>query len=462
MRNWLSGLCAAALLCSLCGCGSVSGGSQAPMDSSSTIAAPASSTSISQLDTLSRELTATGIHCATDTGYYYLAEDWKELKDGHVGMALLYVDYASRQEVYLCSDSSCSHDTDRCSAIFSDAEFILGSSALFVYQDKLYLLSKESDNDNSYSTQQTSGDIVDFLADPRPAALYRMNLDGTNREKVYAFDPALTVEDWVFGDPSGLYFITKKLDTRQSGSTQFVSSTDRQVMHLDLDKAALESVQPLNLDDKTSWTVLGCAGSRLILSGVVYQKELTDQEALDNDTWKAAYLDSTTRYMALDLNTGAQQQLAELSNQNLTSDLVADGYLYLSQPTDQNITRYDPATGEKKVVAKLKQNNLLSTLGGKLCCRDWDLSKDFTYYFVDPSTGKVQHSKLVNKRLGWDLEFLAENDRDALVIYDYEATPGTGKGLYNISQYKLALIDKNDLFQGVDRFQPIQMTGKGR
>ena len=289
-----------------------------------------------------------------------------------------------------------------------------------------------------------------------------MNLDGTNREKVYAFDPALTVEDWVFGDPSGLYFITKKLDTRQSGSTQFVSSTDRQVMRLDLDKAALESVQPLNLDDKTSWTVLGCAGSRLILSGVVYQKELTDQEALDNDTWKAAYLDSTTRYMALDLNTGAQQQLAELSNQNLTSDLVADGYLYLSQPTDQNITRYDPATGEKKVVAKLKQNNLLSALGGKLCCRDWDLSKDFTYYFVDPSTGKVQHSKLVNKRLGWDLEFLAENDRDALVIYDYEATPGTGKGLYNISQYKLALIDKNDLFQGVDRFQPIQMTGKGR
>ena len=114
------------------------------------------------------------------------------------------------------------------------------------------------------------------------------------------------------------------------------------------------------------------------------------------------------------------------------------------------------------MVAKLKQNNLLSTLGGKLCCRDWDLSKDFTYYFVDPSTGKVQHSKLVNKRLGWDLEFLAENDRDALVIYDYEATPGTGEGLYNISQYKLALIDKNDLFQGVDRFQPIQMTGKGR
>ena len=124
------------------------------MDSSSTMAAPASSTSISQLDTLSRELTATGIHCATDTGYYYLAEDWKELKDGHVGMALLYVDYASRQEVYLCSDSGCSHDTDRCSAIFSDAEFILGSSALFVYQDKLYLLSKESDNDNSYSTQR--------------------------------------------------------------------------------------------------------------------------------------------------------------------------------------------------------------------------------------------------------------------------------------------------------------------
>lgn len=457
MRNWISGLCAVTLLLSLCGCGSNDTEVRSLASDSVT-----SATGPSSLTTLAQELSASGVHCATDTGYYYLSEDWTELTDGTVGMPLFYVDYASGQEVYLCSDSSCAHNSDRCSAIFSETDFCLNSSVLFVYQDKLYLLSKEYDEDGSTFLDLSGSDNNEPLSEPRPATLYRMNLDGTNREKRYTFDEALTLEDWVFGDETGLYFITKKLSTRQNGSTSIVSSSDRQVVRLDLDTGTLDVVQTLNLTDNVQWKVLGCAGTNLILSGIAYQKELTDQEALDDDIWRAAYLDSTTRYIALDLNTGKQLQLAEVGNQALTAALVADGQFYLSQNTNQEITQYDPTTGAKTMVAKLPQNNFLGMLDGKLCCRDWDLSQDYTYYFVDIATGEVQHSKLVNQRLGWDLEFMAETASDALVVYDYEATSGIGEGSYEIQRYQLGLIDKDDLFQGVDNFRPIQMIGKGR
>ena len=454
MRTWFSGLCAAVLLFSLCGCGGKD------TEASSVSASP--TTPRSSLTTLAQETPASGVHCATDAGYYYLSEDWKVLSDGTVGMPLFYVDYASGQEVYLCSDSSCAHDSDRCSAIFSETDFCLSSSVLFVYQDKLYLLSKEYDEDGSILQDLSGSNTMEPLSDPRPATLYRMNLDGTNREKCYTFDEALTLEDWVFSDETGLYFITKRLSTQQSGSTHIISSTSRQVVRLDLDTGTLERVQSLNFTKNKEWKVLGCAGSDLVLCGIVYQTELTDQEALDEERWRAAYLDSTTQYVTLDLQTGEQRQLAEVSNQALTSALVADGQLYLSQNTSQAITQYDLTTGAKTVIAHLPQNNFLGVLGGRLCCRDWDLSKDYTYYFVEIATGEVQHSKLVNKRLGWDLEFMAETASDALVVYDYEATDGIGEGSYEIQRYQLGLIDKDDLFQGVDHFRPIQMIGKGR
>ena len=42
------------------------------------------------------------------------------------------------------------------------------------------------------------------------AVLYKLNLDGTNREKIYTFDDNATIEDFVIGSGNGIYLIAKK------------------------------------------------------------------------------------------------------------------------------------------------------------------------------------------------------------------------------------------------------------
>ena len=44
-------------------------------------------------------------NCYTKDGYYYLTEDSTELADGTWGTHLMYMDFTTKQEVYLCSNA---------------------------------------------------------------------------------------------------------------------------------------------------------------------------------------------------------------------------------------------------------------------------------------------------------------------------------------------------------------------
>lgn len=154
-------------------------------------------------------------NCYTKDGYYYLTKDATELEDGTWGTHLMYMDFATKQEVYLCSNAGCKHNTADCPSVFLMNEFPLYASGIFVYGDKLYVLSKESDNEGSVTQDLVvSSDDAAVETEAAKAVLYEMNLDGTNRQKVFTFDAGLTVEDVVLGDESGLYFVTKKLSIR--------------------------------------------------------------------------------------------------------------------------------------------------------------------------------------------------------------------------------------------------------
>src|SRR5699024_7781011 len=117
----------------------------------------------------------------TENGYYYITEEAMALKDDSYAHHLFYVDFKTKQEVHLCNDSSCRHDTHTCTAVLPEGEFE-GDSNLFVYQDQLYILSRPYDHDGS-SSVMVVGDESFF--ESQPAVLYRMELDGSNREIVY-------------------------------------------------------------------------------------------------------------------------------------------------------------------------------------------------------------------------------------------------------------------------------------
>ena len=397
-------------------------------------------------------------YCNTQEGYYYITEDTVELRDGTYGSRLMYMDFATQQEVYLCSDAGCSHDDESCSAVLCDDEFVWGSSRVFIWNGSLYILSKESDDDGVESIDYLSGEPQE--AKSMPAALYQMDLDGTNRKKVFTFEDGITLEDCILADSDSLYFVSKKLETNVEKSVSVTNSTDRKIIRLTPSESSFETVQSLNFDDGVKWQVMGRYDHSLILQGVIYPDGFEASPNLDDDAWREGYLNSRSVYAVLDLVSGELTQVYQIENRDIHSSANRDGILYISSEEGGRIEKIDLRTGEQSTLAEILQGNIVGTFSDTLICRTWNMADDYTMYFVDTADGTVSHCGLTNKYNGWALDIMGETQNDAVVIYDYDADPNLD-GSYEIYQYKFALITKEDLLAGKDNFRPIQMTGKG-
>lgn len=397
--------------------------------------------------------------CSTAEGYYYLTGAGSELRDGAYGSHLMYMDYASQKEVYLCSTAGCGHDTPDCPAVFLQEDFSPYEAMLFVYQDGLYLLQTHQDQSGTMSVDDSQGES---LGEPeaKPSVLYRANLDGTNRRRVYTFDEDLTVEELVLGDERGIYLITKKVSMEREGNMSYGVSSQRRLVRLDPKKETLQEVCSLDFDDSISWNVVGCSKDSLVFSGIDYGRRLSREEYWDDDSHRELYLNSYEVYAVFDRNSQKLREVLRLANRRDHSAQVLGNVLYYSDGDSGRIRGIELTTGEERTLCQLPQSQILTVLGEFLCCRDWDLIADFTYYFVDTRTGEVSHSSLVNLCNGWDLDFKADLGEDVLVVYDYDAK-ANGDGSYEINREQFGLISKEDLLAGRDNYRKIEMIESG-
>lgn len=394
--------------------------------------------------------------CITENGYYYLTTEGVELMDGSYGHHLMYMDFETGREIYLCSTAGCKHDSPDCPAVFLNDDFPAYTTRIFVLHDNLYILSCEYDDEG---TVEIFGGEDDTEIETKPAALYRAKLDGTERKKVYTFDAELTLEEKVFGDDNGIYVITKKLSKDKTQNKTYTTSSEQKLMYLDMDSMSLKEVCSLAFDDNISWSVIGCGRNAFVLSGIDFGRELSQDEIWDDDVYKELWLNSSEVYAVLDTSDGTLREICRQSNQYSNSGQVLGDCLYVSSSENENIEAYNLGTGEKKTLCTLPQNCILGTFDNTLYCRDWNLTRP-AFYFVNTETGNITSTPLVNKCNGWAIEFRGETATDVLFIYDYDAT-AHGDGSYEIYRHKYALISKEDLFGGQENYREIQMIGSG-
>lgn len=404
-------------------------------------------------------------YCSNENGFYYLTKDATELKDGSYGYHMMYMDFATRQEVYLCNNTGCNHDTPDCTSVLSQDE-ISYDSIPFFYGDSLFLLSKPYDEDGIISTDVLgdSGEGVDSsLSDSTPAVLYRMNQDGTGRTKVYEFGTDITVEESVFGDDTGLYFITKELSAEESGNSTYVTSSDRKLVRVDTEswKETIVCSMDFTRDEKEDdWRLIGVYDSCFVFINTLYDREATWEELQDDDVWRDRYNNSMKQFGRYNLEDGSFEVVYTASNKILNVYELKGSLLYVSEDGAGKIRRIDLTTGEESDFVELDCSYIWNGYEDVLCSKTWDDANDPTFYFVNYDSGEIFHCDLVNKCTGWSLEIMAETQDYFLVVYDCDAIDN-GDGSYEILQNKYALIAKEDLYQGRGNYLPIQMVGKG-
>lgn len=399
----------------------------------------------------------------SDMGYYYITDEPQELKKDLWGRHIMYMDFATRKEVYLCNEPGCKHRDENCTSVLTDdfSSYFL----IFVAGDKLYLVNRDNDNEEGTMSSEIQWDGKNAtVPEKMPTVLYSMGLDGTNRKKEYTFEQDVTVDDAVLWDGEALYFAAKKISTTTKKGNSYTTASERKLVKYHTGDGTLEKVCSLGKDDSVRWQIAGCSDGKVILTGRKYNKKLSVEEEMalgDKEYWEYAS-NSKEVYAWLNLADGSLKEIYSIKNDSdsLNSTALLGNYLYVSREKEKRIDKVDVRTGKAQKLATTKNSFIAGTLSDKLCCQDWNQAGDQTLYFVDVNSGKIDHCTLVNRRNGWEIEIVGEWKKQVLAIYDYDADD-EGNGVWEIHRKQFGLIDKKDLYRSKDSFQKIAMKEKG-
>ena len=249
--------------------------------------------------------------------------------------------------------------------------------------------------------------------------------------------------------------ITKKVKTESSGGSIYHTSSERQLMRLDVSAGEGTSLFSFDFGDGIDWDIIGCTGRRLILYGIDFGREVSDEEKHTGDA--SVYDGSSDVFATLDIDSGKIGEFYRVKDPKSRSFAVDGEFLYYSVSGEGRIVSVDLLTAEEKTLCTTPNDSIWGTVGDRIYTRD---STDNSLCFINTATGRISRCGLTDRSTGTCLKIIAVLNERVLLIYDSDVTP-MGDGSYTVYGYKYALIDKDDLFAGIDSFMPIKMIGSG-
>ena len=166
-----------------------------------------------------------------DKGYYYIKDDDNKKN-------IKYFDYSAKKEIYLCNKPNCKHDTEDCSSYLDMA----GSNDLFVYNNYLYLISGTGSSITISANIGEDGTSLDQTGGPTPI-IYRMNLDGTNKTKLFECPSGVELTSSFIFEGNNLYTFFLKSKLIETGKSSHTSmETNRDLVKINLETKKYEEI----------------------------------------------------------------------------------------------------------------------------------------------------------------------------------------------------------------------------
>ncbi|MDE7400245.1 MAG: hypothetical protein K2N06_12065 [Oscillospiraceae bacterium] len=408
--------------------------------------------------------------CYTENGYYHMGP-YRENDYNH----LLYLDFATQQEVVVCSDSSCKHDTVNCASVFFD-EYVFDNH-LFVFQDYLYCLTTDYDQDGTMSSggvfiSDEVKEVNDEREAKRRASLYQMNLDGTERQRLWQSDAGDIAESEVFCDGTGFWFVTKTPSSVVHDETGAVyyHCKNRAFIRYDINERKITDRIPLEDYGNISLNVDGCTGSKFYLLGKAYPNGTSIMDNMDilapseevgstNPGWWDFNDKCECVYFTLDVKT---KELKEITRYKIADvDYGAEcrgGKIYFRRPNDSCFT-YTIETGETAELNIPEGFRFEGFFADKLVLSHYFRNHDDrARYFADLDGSNITRSELLTND-GMDIELITVVGDNALVITGYDGIPSeTSPGAFSCWTPLYALISLDDLFNGRANYKPFNMV----
>lgn len=407
----------------------------------------------------------------TEEGRYYIPI-------GEENAAIRYIDYKAKKEVYLCNKLNCEHNNKNCTAVLPNQDFS-AESCLFGDGKYIYILTTPYDSAGSMEVEEYNRDMGDgaglspVSGSNEAPAIYRMNKDGSDREKVFELESGVIAEAQVIGDGKYLYIVTKKNKSESKGNKTYHVGYDRKLIKIDLEKESSEEVTNL----KAEQNIIGCSGRNLIVSEDDFGRELSFEEQHDDDTYNKLFEKSKHIISSMNIDTGKVTELKSMKNSKdkLTMEKVWNDKLYVSSEGEKYLEITDLKSGEKE---NLKLNDaytieeIISIKNGADVVVGTPYSdigsgdeKGWSNYLINTKTGKVTKSTLQD-RYNKPIRIEAQNEEYLYVennsknTTEYVAWAGVNQEV--VSEVEYSLISKKDYLANKANYQKMELLNGGK
>ncbi|MFQ6860485.1 MAG: hypothetical protein ACLROI_02900 [Beduini sp.] len=380
-----------------------------------------------------------------DKGFYHIV--FNETGDGD-GSNILYYDYAAKKEIYLCDKPQCQHHDEACTSYLGAMGF---SSTLFVHGDYLYLLNSE--------TGMSMGDSQSSSA----SAIYRMSLDGKNREKLCTLPAGYSYSDnRLTFDDRYLYIPLHKTEDIQLEENSYMQHvTDSAIFTIDL-----QSGKTSHLLDNKDRNIIAAENRQIIFSQYHYSQ---DPEKLLNekrfDEYEAVMKNVNLSYYAYDLDKQeiiweSTAPVSEISTYYQNKLYYIEGY---------NLHAVSVDTQQDKIIAKLPDNLLYSlndVFDGHLIISGWNKGEEgyVTSYAWNLNDQQMKEITLKTSAPVQDITIYSEYEQYFFVYYDHDQhleKTWAGTDQYTMDTIYVGLISKEDYWNNVAHYQPFETLSQG-
>ena len=415
-------------------------------------------------------LTDHSLHASygTEQGWYYFNDQYDIEEDDDRLPAIMYVDYKTGRGMYLCNKVNCKHKSYDCNAVLPKE--MEGEKVLFGQEEYLYIATSEYDSSGSMSSGQMfigegeNGEPQAQEKEPCIPAIYRMKLDGTEREKVMDLESGTVLEGVFLGDGYNLYTIRKKVKSESKGADTYNTGYDKFLVKVDMKNKKTEKV--LELDEEE--TILGCAERKVVTGTRDYGKKVTTEEKhRDDDLYKQA--DYVIK--SIDLDSGESVTLKTLKEKNIHGEKVVGNNIYISKDKSNKIEVINCITGQTKIIKTAEPLSVDEVIQDKegtdiLYCVGYDSyaddDKGWDYYLLNTKTGKITNGKLKNNE-NTPVEIVAQTSDKLLVNSNYknvtEYVPWVGVNQTVIGEMEYSLISKENYINNKADYKKIKMIG---
>ena len=385
--------------------------------------------------------------CGTEDGFYSVVSNEDQSKN------LMYIDYASKKQVYLCDQPNCTHDSEQCNSWIAPCG---GTVVPVVWQDCLFLIF------NSIGQ----------------CKVVRMDVSGHNRETFFIFETVTSVENAMAANDRYLIFSVRQ--SVQDGSE--VKSVSK-LIALDLMQAQMREVFSVEQLEETKQTE-SCYMTFKGVSDAGFIVEIIQQEPYEENTNDVEPNPQIGhRIYHIPFSGEKEEQIAAYSNQEAQCAVYGDSLYYVESQSGRGLClfRINPQTKERKLLAEHLAAEPSSTASEPLpedvvfrnLVDDWlimnILTKEyiaenknielvFTGVAVNTASGESRKISLTNyfNATTAPIEILAQT-RENLLVYS-DTQPRKEDPLHvGLLAREIGLISKEDYLASIPNYQPIEL-----